>query len=67
MLPLLKEARRLFVFLKRLFADGGYSGDETRAAAKRPGKMELEIVRRSDDAKGFVASPKRCIVWRAFD
>jgi IS5 family transposase len=25
--PLLKEVRGLFVFLKKLFADGGYSGD----------------------------------------
>ncbi len=27
-LPLLKQVRRLFVFLKRLFADGSYSGVE---------------------------------------
>jgi transposase len=66
LLPLLKEARRLFVFLKRLFADGGYSGDETRAAAKRLGKVELEIVKRSDAAKGFVVLSKRGIVERTF-
>jgi len=64
--PLLKEARRVFVFLQRLFADGGYSGDETRAAAKRAGKVELEIVKRSDVAKGFVVLPKRWIVERTF-
>jgi transposase len=62
----LKEVRRLFVFLKRLFADGGYSGDDTRTAAKRLGKVELEIVKRSDAAKGFVALPKRWIVERTF-
>jgi transposase len=61
-LPLLKEVRRLFVFLKRLFADGGYSGDNTRAAAKRVGKVELEIVKRPDAAKGFIVLPKRWIV-----
>jgi transposase len=64
--PLLKEARRVFVFLRRLFADGGYSGDETRAAAKRAGKVDLQIVKRSDVAKGFVVLPKRWIVERTF-
>ncbi len=66
LLPLLKEARRTFVFLKRLFADGGYSGQETRAAAKRVGKVDLEIVKRSDVAKGFLVLPKRWIAERTF-
>ena len=65
-LPLLKDVRRVFVFLERLFADGGYSGDETRAAAKRAGKVELQVVKRSDAQKGFVALPKRWIVERTF-
>ena len=65
-LPLLKDVRRVFVFLQRLFADGGYSGDETGAAAKRAGKLELEIVKRCDAAKGFVVLPKRWIVERTF-
>ena len=58
-LPLLEEARRVFVFLERLFADGTYSGEETRAAAKRAGKVELHIVKRSDAAKGFVNAQSR--------
>lgn len=62
--PLLKQVRRLFVFLKRLFADGGYSGAETAAAVKRVGKVELEIVKRADAVKGFVVLPKRWIVER---
>jgi transposase len=65
-LPLLKEARRVFVFLERLIGDGGYAGARTRAAAKRAGKVELQIVRRSDAAKGFVVLPKRWIVERTF-
>ncbi len=65
-LPLLKDVRRLFVFVKRLFADGGYSGDATWAATKRVGKVDLEIVKRSDVAKGFVVLPKRWIVERTF-
>jgi IS5 family transposase len=47
-LPLLKNVRR--VFLKRLFADGGYSGVATWAAAKRAGKVDLAILKRSDTA-----------------
>lgn len=65
-LPLLKQVRRLFVFLKRLFADGSYSGAETAAAVKRVGKVDLEIVKRSDSVKGFVVLPKRWIVERTF-
>lgn len=61
-LPLLKGVLRLFVFLKRLFTDGGYSGDATWAADKRAGKMVVEIVKRSDAAKGFTVLPKRWIV-----
>jgi transposase len=66
LLPLLKQVRRLFVFLRRLFADGSYSGTETAAAVKRIGKMGLEIVTRSDQARGFVVLRKRWIVERTF-
>ena len=66
LLPLLKQVRRLFVFLKRLFADGSYSGVETAAAVTRVGKMGLEVVTRSDQAKGFVVLAKRWIVERTF-
>ena len=61
-LPLLKQVRRLFVFLKRLFADGSYGGVETAAAVKRIGGMRLEVVTRSDQARGFVVLAKRWIV-----
>ena len=57
-IPLLKEVRRVFVFLQRLIADGGYSGPKTAAEAKRAGKVELEIVKRSDAAKGFIVLPE---------
>jgi transposase len=51
-LPLLKEARRLFPFIKRIFADGGYQGAATAAAVKALGQWELQIVKRSDQATG---------------
>ena len=63
-LPRLKSVRR--VFLERLFADGAYSGAATAAVAKRAGKVVLEIVKRSDAAKGFVVVAKRWIVERTF-
>ena len=65
-LPLLKQVRRLFVFLKRLFADGSYSGVETAAAVRRVGGMSLEIVTRSGQDTGFVVLAKRWIVERTF-
>jgi transposase len=65
-LPLLKSVRRMFGFLERLLADGAYSGTKTAAAAKRTGQVVLEIVKRSDAAKGFVVVAKRWIVERTF-
>ena len=63
-LPVLAEARRLFPFIERIFADGGYQGAATAAAAAQIGAWDLEIVKRSDTAKGFVVLPKRWIVER---
>jgi transposase len=65
-LPLLKEARRLFPFIERIFADGGYQGAATADAVKALGRWELEIVKRSDQTTGFEVLPKRWIVERTF-
>ena len=65
-LPVLAEARRLFPFIDKIFADGGYQGEATATAVARIGHWELEIVKRSDTAKGFVVLPKRWIVERTF-
>ena len=55
----------LFPFLKKLFADSAYQGPRFREALSGilPG-LEIEIVRRSDQVKGFVVLPKRWIVER---
>ena len=57
----------LFPFLKKLFADGGYQGPqfEQALAGLWPG-LEVEIVRRSDQAQGFRVLPKRWVVERTF-
>jgi transposase len=55
----------LFPFLRKLYADGGYQGPKFRKAVTRVlRRVRLEIVKRSDAAKGFVVLPKRWIVER---
>ena len=57
----------LFPFLKKLFADGGYQGPRfEQAIAKQLPQIKVEIVKRSDHAKGFEVLPKRWIVERTF-
>ncbi len=62
---LLRRARRLFPFIKRIFADGGYAGEKMALVVRRTGAWKLEIVKRSD-VSGFEVLPKRWIVERTF-
>jgi transposase len=56
-----------FPFLMKLYADGGYQGPEFRRAVKKVlARINVEIVKRSDQAKAFVVLPKRWIVERTF-
>ena len=55
----------LHPFLRKLYADGGYQGPVFQAALRRVMKgVEIQIVKRSDIAKGFQVLPKRWIVER---
>jgi len=65
-IPMLEKMQRQFPFLKKIIADGGYQGVETAAAIYRAAKAPLEVVKRSDTAKGFEVLPKRWIVERTF-
>jgi transposase len=57
----------LFPFLKKLFADGGYQGPQfQKALARILPELQSEIVKRSDQVKGFAVLPKRWIVERTF-
>ena len=62
---LLRRARRLFPFIERIFADGGYAGRKMAMTVWRTGAWRLQIVKRSD-AAGFEVLPKRWIVERTF-
>ena len=64
--PLLKVVRKMFPSLARAIADGGYQGKATADEVRAEAKIPLEIVKRSDMAKGFVVLPKRWIVERTF-
>src|SRR5258708_3356957 len=57
----------LYPFLLRLYADGGYQGPLfRRAMAKIMAQVNVEIVKRSDHANGFIVLPKRWVVERTF-
>ncbi len=55
----------MYPFLLKLYADGGYQGPQFRDALQRVvQQVNVEIVKRSDSAKGFTVLPKRWIVER---
>ena len=54
-----------FPYLEKLFADSAYQGPIfADALAKILSQVKIEIVKRSDQTKGFVTLPKRWIVER---
>ena len=55
----------MYPFLLKLYADGGYQGPRFQGALRAVvGQVNVEIVKRSDTAKGFTILPKRWIVER---
>lgn len=59
-----KTTRARFPFIQAIFADGGYQGNVAATKVRDTGDWRLEIVKRSDQAKGFVVLPKRWLVER---
>lgn len=51
--------------LHKVWADGGYTGEWADEVAKRY-NIEIEVVKRTDDLKGFVVVPRRWVVERTF-
>lgn len=62
----LKSIVKRWPWLRHVFADGGYAGPKLRGALKRIGRFALEIVKRTDKAKGFEVLPRRWVVERTF-
>ena len=52
--------------LKKIWADGAYSGEELARWCEHRGGWKLEITERDREAEGFEVSPKRWIVERTF-
>lgn len=62
----LAAIRHRFPWLRHVFADGGYAGAKLRGALASMGKWTIEIIKRSDTAKGFEVLPRRWVVERTF-
>ncbi|MFN7399813.1 MAG: IS5 family transposase [Sandaracinobacter sp.] len=62
----LAAIRHRFPWLRHVFADGGYAGDKLREALTGLGTWTVEIIKRSNTAKGFEVLPRRWVVERAF-
>ncbi len=62
---LLCDAVPLFPRLSKLWADGGYNGPFEKWV-KDQFDIDLEIIKRTDDLKGFKVVPRRWVVERTF-
>ena len=63
---LLKSIRNRWPWLLHVFADGGYAGEKLKKRLQKIGKWPIEIIKRSDQAKGFEILPRRWVVERTF-
>jgi len=61
---LFASIRRLYPWLRHVFADAAYSGDKLAAALSRLGNWTLEIVRRLEATGGFQLLKRRWVVER---
>lgn len=61
--PVLSEAHREFPSLQHVWADGAYRGQAIDRVAETTG-LRVEVVKRTDDMKGFVVLPRRWVVER---
>ena len=55
-----------FPEVSHIFADGAYAGPKLAEALKKIGDWTVEIVKRDDNADGFVVLPRRWVVERTF-
>jgi len=62
----LASIRRLYPWLRHVFADAGYAGDKLRDALASLGRWTVQIIKRSDTAQGFEVLPRRWVIERTF-
>ena len=62
----LRSIRHRYPWLRHVFADGGYGGEKLRSRLRRVGQWTIEIIKRTDKAKGFELLPRRWVVERTF-
>ena len=62
----LDKIRNRFPWLELVWADNGYNAWQVAAAVAKVPVLRLEIIKRSDDLKGFAVLPRRWAVERTF-
>ena len=62
----LERIRGRFPWLELIWADSGYNAWQVNAAVAKIPVLRIEIVKRTDDMKGFVVLPRRWVVERTF-
>ena len=60
---MLQEACREYPKLERIWVDGGYHGRVIDGLREKT-KLAIEVVKRPNELRGFVALPKRWVVGR---
>ncbi len=63
---LLSSLGERFPRLALVWVDGGFSGEAFAAHIANTCQLKIEVVKRSDDLKGFVLLPRRWVVERTF-
>jgi putative transposase len=62
----LRTILKRWPWLRHIFADAAYQGPKLLAELASLGRFSIEIVKRSDQAKGFELLPRRWVVERTF-
>lgn len=62
----LDKIRNSFPWLELIWGDSGYNAHQVNTAVAKVPSLRIEIVKRSDDMKGFVLLPRRWVVERTF-
>lgn len=62
----LDKIRQRFPWLELVWADGGGNAHQVTEAAAKSRGLRVQIIKRTDNIKGFVVLPRRWVVERTF-